>query len=122
MISDDYAMILTPFPNKRLDYIDIHGIKLRKWLVQNVERCIAQQDQIQFGQPCLANSRSSRVVYVFAERPESVSGFTDTQTNLRLNVRALRKTYTKVSAILGEDHIIHYLCIEAKHMVSSISC
>jgi hypothetical protein len=41
MVSDDYAMICAPFPNKRLDFIDIHGINLRKRLVQDVERSVA---------------------------------------------------------------------------------
>ena len=46
MVSDDYAMICAPFPNKRLDFIYIHGIHLRKRLVQEVERSVAQQHKV----------------------------------------------------------------------------
>ena len=51
MISDYYAVIHTTFPNQSLDFVNVHGIYLSEWLVQNVERGVAEQYQIQFRQP-----------------------------------------------------------------------
>ena len=54
MVGDDYAVILAAFPNQCLDFINVHRINLSKRFVQDVERRIAQQYQIQLGQACFA--------------------------------------------------------------------
>ena len=46
MVSDNDAMVIAPFADKLFDLADIHGINLRKRLVENVERCIAQKHQV----------------------------------------------------------------------------
>ena len=42
MISDDYAVISAPFPNQSFDFVNVYRIYLRKRLVQDVERSVAQ--------------------------------------------------------------------------------
>ena len=58
MVRDDDAVVLAALPDQRFYLVDIHRINLRKRLVQNVERGIAQQHQVEFGQTSFAAGES----------------------------------------------------------------
>ena len=50
VVSDDDAVVLAAFTNQCLNFIDVHRVNLREWLVEDIERRIAQQHQVQLGQ------------------------------------------------------------------------
>ena len=46
MVRDDDAMVPAPFPDQSLDFVIVYRIYLRKRLVQNVKRRLAQQHKV----------------------------------------------------------------------------
>jgi len=54
VVGDNDAVVIGAFSNHGFNVLDVHGVNLGEGLVEDVEGGVAVQDQIQFGQPCLA--------------------------------------------------------------------
>ena len=75
VVGDNDAVVIGAFSNHGFNVLDVHGVNLRKGLVQNVERSVAVQHQIEFGQPGFATGEfiDGRIV-MSGELGEAVEG------------------------------------------------